>query len=87
MTSPRRLRTYYGTRNSRNRIEKMLNEHGIMNIQQIHQRYNLTWSSGISMSELAAILSGDPHFEKVGTEQIRSITGKKYPSTIWGVVT
>jgi len=86
MDSPRRLRSYYGTKTPRNRIEVMLNEHGEMNIQSILQKYNKTWRQGITMSELAALLSGDFRFEKVGEEKIRSISGRLYPSTIWGVI-
>lgn len=83
---PRRLRTYYGTKGHRQRIEKMLNQHGDMSIHHILQKYNRTWRTGITMSELAAILSQDPIFLQTGLEQTMSITGKKYPSTVWGVI-
>lgn len=85
MESPRRLRNYYGSKNPRVRVHRMLQEHGSMNIQVIHAKYNSTWRTGLSMSELAAILSGDKRFIKTGEEKIRSIAGKLYTSTIWGV--
>lgn len=84
MESPRRLRTYYGTKQPRSRILRILGEHGEMNIQLILSKYNLTWKQGITMSELAAILSGDSRFEKIGEEKVRSLTGRNYTSTIWG---
>ena len=83
---PRRLRSYYATNHPRSRVLKMLSEHGDLNIHIILSKYNSTWNSGITMSELAAVLSGDSRFEKIGEEKIRNISGKLYSSTIWGAV-
>lgn len=84
METPRRLKSYYNAKHPRIRVLTMLAEHGELNIQRILEKYNRTWSRGITMSELAAILSGDSRFEKTGEEKIRSIAGKLYTSTVWG---
>ena len=83
---PRRLRTYYGTKGHRQRIEKNAEPAWRYEHPSHFAKYNRTWRTGITMSELAAILSQDPIFLQTGLEQTMSITGKKYPSTVWGVI-
>jgi hypothetical protein len=64
----------------------MLSEHGDLSIHTILRRYNQTWKHGLTMKQLAGILSSDGRFEQTGSEKIHGITGSQYRSTIWGSV-
>ncbi len=48
------------------RIWKMLEEFGSLNTNQIHHIYNNSTKQGVTMNELANLLSKTPTFVKVG---------------------
>ena len=85
MTIPKRLAKIYTASKPRDRIYQILSAHGELNTHLILDRYNCTWHDSITMKQLGRILSGDSRFEKVGTVDTRTITGKKYQIATWKV--
>lgn len=79
------LDMHYSLKKPIDRVESMLCIHGDLAIQQIHERYNKTWRSSITMPELTGLLR-HKRFAKKGQTQVIGITGRKYSSTVWGVV-
>ncbi len=79
------LESHYALKKPIDRVESMLSIHGDLSIQQIHERYNKTWRSSITMPELTGLLR-HKRFLKKGQTQVIGITGRKYASTVWGVV-
>ena len=81
---PERLQAHYGKTNPKDRLLAILNLHGSMDQQSLLDKYNDTWSSGMTMYQLRSLLR-DKVFEKDGFVHARTFTGRRIESPIWRI--
>lgn len=81
---PDRLQAHYGKTNPKERLLAILDLHGSMDQQSLLEKYNCTWSTGMTMYQLRSLLR-DKVFQKDGFVLARSFTGRKIESPIWRI--
>ena len=81
---PQRLQAHYGKTNPKDRLLAILELHGSMDQQALLDRYNSTWTTGMTMYQLRSLLR-DKVFQKDGFVLARSFTGRKIESPIWRI--
>jgi hypothetical protein len=84
MMIPEKLVIHYGIKKPKDRIVSLLDMHGSLDQQDILDKYNNTWRGGLTMYELRQLLR-DKRFEKNGSIQFRTFTGRTKNRPIWRI--